>query len=353
MIAYFNPYYDKNIISFFTTLFMRITGYISGHVAINELASDELQILVLAGVAISASLVGAFLILRNITMLANALSHTILLGIVLAFLITIKQAGDSFFQPIDMRVMLIAAILTGLLTTFLTEAIMKFTKLQQDASIGIVFTTLFALGIVIATLFTRNAHIGTEVVTGNVDALHIHDLKLIYIILTINVVLFIIFFKEYKLTTFDPILAKALGFSTLFFNYLLMIQVSFTTIGAFRAVGVLMVLAFIVGPPLTARLFTHQLHNLLFLSIAFGSLASLLGVATARHLLSVYNLALSTGGLTVCWITLLYFIAVITAPQNGLIARINNRYKIKQSIQAHLTTPNTLKRKDSAFNDHC
>ncbi len=106
------------------------------------------------------------------------------------------------------------------------------------------------------TLFTRSSHIGLEVVMGNVDALQRDDFRLAGAVLIGNLFLVILFYKEYKLISFDPALAKALGFSCLFFDYLLMSQVAATSVGAFRAVGVLMVLAFITGPPLTARLLT-------------------------------------------------------------------------------------------------
>ena len=268
------------------------------------LASDETQILVLMGVAASSALVGSFLILRKMAMLANSLSHTILLGIVFAYLIT--QTSVDHHQPMDIQAMLLAALVMGIVTTFLTEFLTKTVKLQPDASTGIVFTSLFAMGILAVTLLTRSAHIGTEVVMGNVDALQAKDCNLVYLILGINIGLILLFFKEYKITTFDQGLSRALGISTVFFNYLLMTQVSATAIGAFRAVGVLMVLAFITGPALTARLLTHDLKKMLFLAVGFGCLASVLGVALSRHFLSVQGMALSTAGVVVCMILLLF-----------------------------------------------
>lgn len=293
------------------TLFRRIWELINGHISLQQAASDEIQILVLVGVACSTSLLGCFLVLRKMAMLANSLSHTILLGIVVAFLITsdgVIGASQGSHEPINIHVMLFAALLTGILTTFLTEFLTKSVGLQEDASTGIVFTSMFALGIILVTLATRNAHIGTEVVMGNADALQIDDCKLIYAILGLNACILLLFFKEYKITTFDPSLSRALGFSTAFFNYLLMVQVSATAIGAFRAVGVLMVLAFITGPVLTARMLTNNLKNLLWLSAAIGSLASIIGVALSRHLFSVYGLALTTGGVVVCVISLIFIL---------------------------------------------
>ncbi len=306
--SYFNPYSGDTFIDFFVTFLQRIWGFITGTLTTADLVTDEVQILVLVGVACSAAFVGAFLILRKMTMLANSLSHTILIGIVIAYLMTRNGifAQEGHEGSINIQAMLLASLIMGVLTAFLTEFLTHVARLQEDASTGVVFTTLFALGIVLVTLLTRNAHIGTEVVMGNVDALQKDDCKLVGVILILNVFLFCLFFKEFKITTFDPGLAVALGISTTFFNYLLMVQVSATAIGAFRAVGVLMVLAFMTGPPLTARLLTHDLKRLLWLSALIGSIASVIGVALARHFLSAYDIALSTGGVVVCVIILLY-----------------------------------------------
>lgn len=308
---YFNPYSGKTFFSFLVELFFRFWGFISGNLPFEALASDEIQILVLTGVAISSALVGTFLVLRKMTMLANSLSHTILVGIVIAFLIT--SGGDidqhhTHNQAINVQAMLFASLIMGLVTTFLTEMLTKWARLQEDASIGIVFTSLFSIGVIAVTVLTRNAHIGIEAVMGNVDALQFDDCKLVYSVLLINVVLLSLFFKEYKITTFDAGLSRSFGISPTLFNYLLMIQVSATAIAAFRAVGVLMVLAFMTGPALTARLLTHDLKRMLCLAAAIGAGASVIGVALSRHMFSAYGIALSTAGVVVCTILIAYLV---------------------------------------------
>lgn len=312
-MTYFNPYSGNNFFEFFFTLMGRIFQLMTGNLSFSNLATDEIQVIVLSGVAISSAMVGTFLVLRQMAMLANSLSHTILLGIVLAFLFTKSSligSEDGSQGLIDMKAMLIASLLMGVLTTFLTEFLTKTVRLQEDASTGLVFTTLFALGIILVTLLTRNAHIGTEVVMGNADALHIDDCAFIFLILFFNSVIFFLFFKEFKITTFDAGLSKALGISALFYNYLLMTQVSLTAIGAFRAVGVLMLLSFITGPALTARLLTDDLYKMFLFSILIGILASLIGVALSRHILSFYGVALSTGGIVVCTILAIFLLVV-------------------------------------------
>lgn len=307
-----NLYFGKNFGQFLILFFQRMWALLTGGASWESLASDEVQVFVLSLVAIASALVGSFLVLKKMTMLANSLSHTILLGIVIAYLILVPflPEGGVHAHAISIQVLLIASLVTGLITTLLTQTLTHFLKLQEDASTGLVFTTLFALGLILVTMFTRNTHLGTEAIMGNVDALHIHDLKLIFWIALFDGVVISFLFKEFKVTAFDGAFATASGISSGLFNYLLMVLTTATVIGAFRAVGVLLVLAYLVGPVLTARLFTHRLKKLLVVSSAIGVGASLISVGLARHLLSVYHLPLSTSGLAATVLGLIYAISL-------------------------------------------
>lgn len=321
-----NPYTGQQFFSFFAVFFTRMWLLITGQLGLQDLVSDEIQVFVLVGVALSSSLLGCYLVLRKMTMLANALSHTILLGIVLVYFFAIHGffgTHEHSHLAISIQMMLLAALFMGIVTTFLTEFLIKSAGLQEDASIGIVFSSLFALGVILVTLLTRNAHIGTEIVMGNADALRLEDLKLVSAILFLNVFLILVFYKEYKITTFDSGLSKALGFSPAFFNYLLMTQVSATAIGGFRAVGVLMVLALMTGPSLIARLLTHHLRTMLFLSALIGALAAFIGVALSRHFLSVSGMAFSTGGIVVCVVIVFFLITLLLKSQHKLANRFS------------------------------
>jgi manganese/zinc/iron transport system permease protein len=318
---FFNPYHDLTFWGFIFQLIHRLGGLFTGQLSYEQLVADEIQVFVLMGVAISSALVGSFLVLRKMTMLANSLSHTVLMGIALAYFLTssslYEEGEGASIAP--MQMMLFAALITGFLTAFLTEFLTKTAKLQEDASTGLVFTSLFALGVILVTLLTRDAHIGTEAVMGNADALHRSDLFWVYLIVGLNLFLVWVFFKEFKLTTFDPALAYAMGFSPFLLNYLLMAQVSATAITSFRAVGVLLVLAFMTGPPLAARLLTHRLKSMLVWAAGLGSLCAVVGVALTRHLLTVYGVALSTSGVVVCTILALYLALIIVIPKRRFI----------------------------------
>ena len=308
-----NPYWGTSFFSFIGLFLKRIALFCQGKIPFNELASDEIQILVLALIGISSALVGTFLVLRKMTMLANSLSHTILLGLVIVYLIGLKWFGGEHFSigSLSLPLLFFTAFLTGFLTTSLTEFFTKVTKIQQDASIGLVFTFLFALGVTLITVFTRNAHIGVEAIMGNVDALHFHDLKFAFVLFLFNGILFLLFFKEYAITTFDPVLAKNLGISIGIFHYLLMFQTASTAIGAFRAVGVILFLILLVGPVLTARLFVKKLKTLLLLSSSIAILVGFFSVALSRHILSIHQMPLSTAGIASSMMMALFFVCCV------------------------------------------
>lgn len=290
-----SPYFGKDFFSFFPLFFSRMTQLLTGALSWRDLASDECQVLVLSLICIASALVGTLLVLKKMTMLANSLSHTILLGIVVSVLLFSAKGELVIHFPI----LLVAALITGLLTTFFTTFLHKAMRLQEDASIGIAFTALFALGILLVTLYTRNTHIGIEVVMGNADALHVDDLKIALFVALLNAAAILFFFKEWKLFCFDAPLAKSLGFRPNLFHLFLMLLTSCTAIGAFRAVGVLLFLAFLVGLPLSARLLTANLRLLLLFASCLGVFCSLFGVALSRHFLTVYQMPLSTAGMTV------------------------------------------------------
>lgn len=302
-------YWGKQFFEFFALLWVRFIQALRGDVV--TLASDEVQVLVLVGVAISASLVGTFLVLKRMTMLANSLSHTILIGLVIAFVLSLSHANGGHFG-LNLKILMIASVVTALLTVFFTDFLERVIKLPKDASIGLVFTTLFALGVTLVTLFARNSHLEVEAVMGNVDALHAHDVKLMAYVAGFNLVVTLLFYKEYKVTAFSPSFSATIGISPFLFNFLLMIQTAGTAIGAFRAVGVLLVLAFLVMPPLAARFLTHHLGRLIWVSAGIGILASLLAVAMSRHILTVYAIPVSTAGLVVCFLGALYFISYLS-----------------------------------------
>ncbi|ABG59294.1 metal ABC transporter permease [Cytophaga hutchinsonii] len=238
-------------------------------------------------VAVSCSILGTFLVLRKMAMVGDAISHAVLPGIVLSFFIT--GSRDSIW-------MLVGAGLMGIFTTLIIEWLHKKTKLQEDASIGVTFTFLFALGVLLISYFAENIDLDQEcVLYGEIayvplNTLLIGGVEIPKAIVMLAVVLILItaiiffFFKEWVLTTFDAPYAASIGMSTVFWNYLLMSMVSFTTVASFESVGAILVVAFLVVPAAAAYLVTESLRNTLFLAIIFGILSSVIGYYSASAL---------------------------------------------------------------------
>lgn len=239
-------------------------------------------ILVGSLVACSCALLGAFLILRRMAMVGDAIAHAVLPGIVIAFLIS----GSRASLPV-----LIGAAITGMLTTVLIELLNKKGGLQEDASIGISFTFLFAIGVILISAFTGHVDLDQDcVLNGQIDYLPLDIGSIVFLgqsiprsVWTILPTFLIILgfvgigFKGLRLTTFDNEFAAAIGVNVALWHYLLMGAVSLTTVVSFEAVGAILVVAFLVIPPSAAYLVTHKLKPMLVLSCVIGILSAVGG----------------------------------------------------------------------------
>jgi len=233
-------------------------------------------------VAISCGLLGAFLVLRKMAMVGDAISHSVLPGIVLAYLVAESRA------PIPM---LLGAAALGVLTTVLIEWLYRSAKLQSDASIGITFTWLFAVGIILISSFTGQVDLDQDCVLYGEIAYVPLDLWFLEsgghlgpvavwmsgAVLLLTLLMIGLGYKGLQLTTFNPDYAAALGISTAFWHYLLMSAVSLATVVSFESVGAILVVAFLIVPPATAYLLTDRLPVMLGLTALLGFLSALGG----------------------------------------------------------------------------
>ncbi|RAU81982.1 metal ABC transporter permease [Pontibacter arcticus] len=271
-------------------------------------------------VATCCSLLGCYLILRRMAMVGDAISHAVLPGIVIAFLLS----GSRDTVP-----MLIGAGLLGVLTTFLIEFFHRYARVQADAAIGVTFTSLFAIGIILISVFAGQVDLDQDCVLYGEIAyvpldLWLTDNGLSYgprTIWTLGVVTLLILsfivigYKELFLTAFDPAYAAAIGISTSLWYYLLMTAVSLTTVASFESVGAILVVAFIVGPPATAYLLTDNFKTMLILSVILGVIASFSGYYLAVWLDGSIAGAIAT-------VTGVEFIlALCFSPQRGLLLK--------------------------------
>ncbi len=236
----------------------------------------EIQ-LIAAVVAVACALPGVFLVLRRMAMMSDAISHTVLLGIVLSFFVV---------QTLDSPWLILGAAVMGVITVSLVELLSHTKLVKQDAAIGLVFPALFSVAVILISRFARGVHLDVDaVLLGELafapfDRLTFFSLDLprslvvMGIILLINLIFISLFYKELKLTTFDAGLAAALGFSPTLLHYGLMGLVSITAVGAFDAVGSVLVVALMVTPAAAAYLLTNNLRRMLVLSALIGVISA-------------------------------------------------------------------------------
>ena len=289
----------------------------------------EIQLIAII-VSVACALPGAFLVLRKMSMLSDSITHTILLGIVLAFFVT---------HNLNSPLLIAGAAFIGVVTVWLTETLSKTRLLSEDSAIGIVFPLLFSIAIILITRYAGSVHLDTDSVLLGELAFAPFDRMILFgadigakaiytsgALLLINVIAIVVFYKELKIVAFDPLLAAVLGFSPVIMHYGLMTLVSLTAVGAFEAVGSVLVVAFMVGPPLTAYLLTDDLKVLLLLSALFGGLSGVLGYQAA-HILDV-----SIAGSMAVVIGLIFAVVFILAPGRGLISVLTRKNRNRKEF---------------------
>ncbi len=231
--------------------------------------------------ASACGLIGSFLVLRQNAMLGDAISHAVLPGLALGFLITSSRGVVP---------MIIGAGLMGLLTAFLTEFLSRSGRLYRDSSLGIVFTSLFSVGVILIAGFAGQVDLDQEcVLYGEIaytpwDSFMLGGTNLgpraIWILSSVflgNLLFIILFYKQLKITSFDPPLAKTVGISDRLWHYLLTAMVSLTVVASFESVGAILVVAMLIIPGATAFLLTQKLWLMLILSVIVGMVSAVGG----------------------------------------------------------------------------
>ena len=292
-------------------------------------AEIEIQ-LIAAVVAAACALPGVFLVLRRMAMMSDAISHVVLLGIVLSYFVT---------RDITSPFLILGATLTGLLTVVLVEVLNRTRLVKEDAAIGLVFPFLFSIAVILIAKYAGDVHLDTDAVLlgelafapfNRVEFLGFDlgpkALVVMSIIFVLSLAFVTIFFKELKLATFDASLASALGFAPAAIHYALMGLVSVTAVGAFDAVGSVLVVALMIAPPASAYLMTDKLSHMLGLSCLFGVISAVSGYWLAVPLdANIAGSMATTAGL-------LFFVVFLVAPERGLISAARRRARQKQDF---------------------
>src|SRR5688572_11644652 len=274
-------------------------------------------------VSVALGLVGCFLVVRGTSLLGDALSHSVLPGIVIGFLI-----GGSLHSPW----ILVGATAVGLLAALLVESVHTNSRVKEDASLGITFTTLFALGVVLINLYAGQADLDPGcVLYGNLEHFIINRTgywPMLLILLAILASL-ALFYRQLLVSTFDPQLALSLGVNVTLFHYGLMAVLSLTIVTSFEAVGAILAVALLIMPGATARLWTDRMPPMLLLAAAHGVLSTLLGYWLAHHTV----LDTSAGGAISVAGFALFSISYLASPRYGLAVRWWMRRKLRRTVE--------------------
>ena len=272
-------------------------------------------------VAAACGLVGNYLILRRMALVGDAISHSVLPGIVIAFLIANTR---------NSTVMFLGALAAGVLTTILIEVIHKKSRVKQDAAIGITFSSLFAIGVILVSAYASKVDLDQEcVLYGEIGTI---PLGLPYVqlgslvlgppalvrmglVAVVVALLIVVFYKELLVSSFDPGLAFSLGINSTLVHYSLMSVLSVVVVSAFESVGAILVIAMLILPGATASLVSHRLPVVLLLTVLHAALSSMSGVMLAVWLeCSIAGAMVVAGG---AW----FVLAWVFSPTEGLLRR--------------------------------
>jgi manganese/zinc/iron transport system permease protein len=284
-------------------------------------------------VTATCGLLGNFLVLRRMALVGDAISHSILPGIAIAFLLTSSRSSG---------VMFVGALIAGILTTILIEVIHGKSRIKQDAAIGIVFSTLFAIGVILISLYAGQVDLDTDcVLYGEISFVALEPFAEIggvaiapqpvftmAIVTVTTALLVLIFYKELLVSSFDPGLAASLGINPRLMHYALMCGLSVVVVSAFRSVGAIIVIAMLILPGATAYLLTHRLPMMLVLSVVHSGLSAILGLHLGIWLdCSMAGAMVVAGGV-------LFVLAWMFNPDRGLVWQFLRRKTQTTSIES-------------------
>ena len=249
-------------------------------------------------VGIVGGAVGCFIILRGMSLMGDAISHAVLPGVAISFIL-----GINFF---------IGAIVFGLLASTIITYIKSNSIIKSDTAIGITFSSFLALGIILIGIANSSTDL-FHILFGNILAVQDLDMWITITVALLVLTTIKIFFRPLLLTSFDPILAKSIGVKVTFYHYLLMVILTLVAVTAMQSVGTILIVALLITPAATAYLYANSLKTMILLSSGFGALASVLGLFIG------YSFNIAAGSSIVLTSALLFLISFFIVPkQSGM-----------------------------------
>lgn len=284
--------------------------------------------IVLTGIVtnVACAVIGAYLVLRRMSLMGDAISHAVLPGLVVAFLLS----GSLGIVPL-----FVGAAVVGLLTTFLTQSLHQYARVPSDASMGVVFTSLFALGVVMVKKYVAGLHFDVACVyEGALEYVPFAEpvfglprpLFTTLVVLVLNVAVITLLWKELKVSSFDASLATTMGFSATAMHYLVMMLAAITSVASFEAVGSILVVAMLIVPPSTAHLLCDRLGTMVVLSAVVGALAAIIGYLLGSWFDTNYAgmMTVAAGGM--------YALAVLLSPRYGLVSSLARNLRMSLKV---------------------
>lgn len=252
-------------------------------------------------VGIICGVIGSFIILRGLALMGDAISHAILPGVAISYML-----GINYFY---------GAVLFGVATAVGIELVSQKSRIKSDSAIGIVFTSFFALGVILISK-AQTATDLTQILFGNVISVRQSDMMITLIIGIIVILVVVLFYKELLISTFDETMAAAYGLPTKWIHYVIMILLTLTTVASLQTVGVVLVVAMLITPASTAYLLTNKFSRMIILAAFFGALSSVIGLYVSLE----HNL--ESGAMIVLVATCLFLLAFIFSPKQGVFWRL-------------------------------
>lgn len=245
--------------------------------------------------------IGCFIVLRSLALMGDAISHAVLPGVAISYMI-----GINFFY---------GAVVFGVLAALGIGFVNQNSKIKSDSSIGIVFSSFLALGVLLITK-AQSAIDLTEILFGNVLTVKPEDRTLTFIVVAIVLIVIIVFYKEFLLSSFDSTMAAASGLPVKFIHYTLMVLLTLVTVASLQTVGVILVVSLLITPASTAYLLTKRLSTMILTSALIGMVSSVIGLFFSV----TFNLP--SGVVIVLVITIIFIITFFLAPKNGLLWKV-------------------------------
>lgn len=286
-----------------------------------------------AMVGIMCGILGCFIILRNMALIGDALSHAILPGVVAGFIIAGGYSTLGFF---------VGSVIAGLVAALFMTWIQRNVKTQEDAAIGIVFTAMFAIGVMGISYISKQEGIHLDLkdfLFGNILGIADQDLWMTFLVMCFTLISVVAFYRFLFITTFESVVAQTIGISVATVHYFLLLLLSFAVVASLQSVGVILVVAMLITPASTAYLLTHDMKKMILIAAGVGLFST-----TAGLLLAIVFDTTPGPAMTVM-ATLFYLVAVLFAPRRGLVSRYFKRRErqirilredvLKQSVRLH------------------